>query len=74
MNELFQDRHVKVLGRPSDEALQVCLTNGSNGVDISRAAVVLCEVCDVSVEVSVSLFKVLTSSEALVNVARSKNQ
>jgi hypothetical protein len=74
MNKFFQDRHVKVLGRPSDEALQVCLTNGSNGVDISRAAVVLCKVCDMSVDIPVSLLKALTSSEALVNVARSKNK
>jgi hypothetical protein len=74
MNELLQDRHVKVLGRPSDKALQVCLTNGSNGVDISRAAVVLCEVCNMSGDVSASLVEVLTSSEALINVARSKNK
>jgi hypothetical protein len=74
MNEFLQDRHVKVLGRPSDESLQVCLTNGPNGVDICRAAVVLGKVCDTSVHAIVSFKVALTSSEALVNVARSKNQ
>lgn len=44
IDELVQDRHLKILGGPRNKQLQVGLTDGTDGVNVRRTAVVLCEV------------------------------
>lgn len=44
MDKFLQYRHVKALGRPSDEPLQVCLTNRADRVHVGGTTVILGEI------------------------------
>lgn len=44
MDEFFQNGHVEAVRGPGDEALQIGFTDGPDGVEVGRAAVVLGEI------------------------------